>query len=504
MSESDHSLKPLICVSVMAATIEELGLRLAAAKSVADVIEIRFDHLDAIERDPLIALLTDFRRSFNGRILATFRPANGGQGGHRELTETERREFWEFAPRVADWCDLESDLEIRPASFEKTIRSHHYFGPRPSDAELSEKIRSIITSGCDIVKIAIAADDASDALAIWKPFEAMGDGRPVVPIAMGEAGKWTRVLAGSRGAPLTYASAGSGLEAAPGQIAAGELRDTYRIERLDRKTEVYGIIGGNTGYSMSPFIHTAAFAAAARNAVFVPFQVRDLSAFFNRLVARRTRETDLNLHGFAVTIPHKQSVIGYLDDLDESAVRIGAVNTIRIRDGRLTGFNTDADGFIAPLLARGVELAGTRVAVFGAGGASRACVHALAERRAAVTVIARNQDHASALAGDFGCRAGVADGAYEIIVNATPLGTTGDLAELSPVPLEMLKHAHLAYDLVYNPFRTRFLRDAETLGVKTVGGFEMLIAQAVRQQVIWTGGCDAEDAMRNAALNKLR
>ncbi len=493
----------MICISVAAATVDELMKRMTDAKPRADVIEVRFDSLDRVDFEVLVPAFDRFRSDFKGRILATFRPENGGQGGFRELSTEERREFWNRAARLADWCDLEADLECKPEGFAKVIRSHHFFDRAPSADDLNAVFDKLAALDCDAIKIAAHADDFADSLPVWKLLSRPAAGKEIIAIAMGEPGKWTRIAGPAHGSLLTYAAPASDLATAPGQITADDLAGVFRADERTRETKIYGIIGSNTSYSMSPYIHNAAFTNGGFDAMFVPFQVADLDGFITDFVRAGT---GVDLGGFSVTIPHKVAVIDYLDELDESARRIGAVNTIRIDAGRLTGFNTDADGFIKPLGERFSDLNGVTAAIFGAGGAARACAYALVAAGADLTIVARNAEKAAALARDFGCRSavGVEGKIFEIVVNATPLGTTGPHENESSVPDDVLRSARLAYDLVYNPFETRFLKDAQKYGLATLGGFEMLVAQAVRQQEIWTGVTPDVETMRAAALARLR
>ncbi len=492
----------MICVSVTAKTASELIEQLNAAKEFADVIEVRFDSLASVDFETLVPAFDEFRRGFPGKVLATFRPANGGQGGFRELTREERSEFWRDAHMLADWCDIEADIDQVPQGFDKVIRSHHFFDRMPDGTEMNAVFDKLSASGCDAVKIAAQADDFVDSLPVWKLLSRTTTVKNVIAIAMGEAGKWTRIVGPAHGSLLTYAAPDRESTTAPGQITANDLATVYRVSGRNRDTKIYGIIGGNTSYSMSPYIHNAAFTNGGFDSMFVPFQVADLDRFVNEFV-RGTAGIDLR--GLSVTIPHKVDVIKYLDDLDDSARKIGAVNTIRIDAGRMTGFNTDADGFIKPLREHYPDLRGVSAAIFGAGGAARACAYALVTAGAELTVFARNAEKSRALAREFGCRAAMvaSDDTFEIVVNATPLGTTGPHENESSVPDKVMRSAKLAYDLVYNPFETRFLKDAKAHGLKTLGGFEMLLAQAVRQQEIWTGVTPDEGTMREAALAKL-
>ncbi|MDM7922755.1 MAG: shikimate dehydrogenase [Pyrinomonadaceae bacterium] len=267
------------------------------------------------------------------------------------------------------------------------------------------------------------------------------------------------------------------------------------------------MIAGDTSYSMSPYIQNAAFKAAGMDRVFVPLQVNGLGDFIRRMVRANTREIELNFRGFAVTNPHKQAIMEYLDEIDNAAKAIGAVNTVSIEDGRLLGTNTDAAGFIAPLIDLYGDVRGARVDVVGAGGAARACVYALRQHGAEVTVYARDLRKAHSIAHDLGTSLKEIDDTRpfvsDIVVNTTPLGTPGPLEGKTIATTERLKGVQLVYDLTYNPQETLLLKQAKAAGCKTLGGLEMLIAQGARQFEIWTRTKPDVDAMRTAAIARL-
>jgi shikimate dehydrogenase len=217
----------------------------------------------------------------------------------------------------------------------------------------------------------------------------------------------------------------------------------------------------------------------------------------------RSRELDWNLRGLSVTAPHKSTVMSCLDWIDPAAKEIGAVNTIVVQDNELHGHNTDAPGFIAPLHNTFGSLKGARCAIIGAGGGARAALWALRNEGANVTLFVRDPDKASSVVMELGgdCRqlAGAHFGRCEIVINATPLGTRGEHVEQTPATAEQLSGVRLAYDLVYNPIETRFLRAARAAGCETLSGLEMLIAQAVDQFKLWTGQSPNAEIMRAAA-----
>ncbi len=492
-----------ICVSICADTASEAIVQIRRADVVADVIEIRFDCLAPSE----IALLTDHLRSLKKKFLITFRPAN--QGGKRAFTSGERKEFWAMIlDRLHDsdsLVDFELDLE-RPAEFdaERTIASYHDFD---GSGDTSARFGAVAQSTAGTIKIAVTVNDAVDAIGVWKLLDASE--RKVIPIAMGEAGKWTRILGLAHGSPMAYASIDDSGGTAPGQISAQVLGDVFRIKELDPHTHVYGVVAGNTSYSLSPYMHNAAFKHAGINSVFLPLQVADLDSFMRRMVCPETREVELNFHGFSVTNPHKQAIIDHLDGIDETARKIGAVNTVKVEDGKLFGYNTDAPGFITPLKEMLGDLKGARAMIVGAGGAARACIYALKNEGVDVTVLVRQPASATAFAEEFGVRVDqlTTDNrrlTTDILVNATPLGTRGEAESGAIASAHELRDVKLVYDLVYNPSETKLLVEAKAAGARTLGGLDMLIAQGARQFEIWTGGQAPINEMRATVEERLK
>ena len=261
-------------------------------------------------------------------------------------------------------------------------------------------------------------------------------------------------------------------------------------------------VGSPVSHSFSKHIHNAAFAARGVDAVFIPFEVADASAFARRMACPRTREITWSLRGLSVTAPHKQAIMEHLDWVEPKASEIGAVNTVVVEGDELRGYNTDAEAALKPLGGM-IEIGGARVALIGAGGAARALLWALRGQGARTTVFARDPERARETAGEFGARADAIEGAsfggFDLVINATPLGTRGTRERETPVTAAGLRGARVAYDLVYNPALTRFLREARTAGCETIGGLQMLVAQAAEQFRLWTGAEAPVEVMREAA-----
>jgi 3-dehydroquinate dehydratase / shikimate dehydrogenase len=503
---------PVICVSICERSIDAIEHAMTEAGTVADVLEIRLDCLDPAHIRESFGALNDLLEKSPRPTILTYRPAE--QGGKQELETDERLKFWLFdRPDSDGFLDIEFDLARDPNLFEfgktvdwsRVICSQHDFVGMP--ANLDQLYTDMAKTRAGILKIAVQADEATDCLAVFQLLErARNDGLKMIGIAMGDAGVATRILGPSRGAFLTYASPEHESVTAPGQITARELREVYRIEKLDRQTEIFGLVGLPVSHSLSPRIHNAAFEATRTNAVYIPFEVRDLPAFIRRMVHPQTREIEWKMRGLSVTAPHKSAVMNHLDWMEPAAREIGAVNTILIDENGLSGYNTDVIGFIGPLVEELGNLRGLRCAVLGSGGAASAAIWALGNEGAHVTVLGRTAERALALARKFGAKsigleAATFDG-FDVVVNATTLGTAGQFQSETPVDASRLRGARLAYDLVYNPMETQFLREAREAGCQTLGGMEMFMAQAEEQFRLWTGANAPEGVMRAAALSR--
>ncbi len=495
----------MICISTSAETADELRTQIldAAGHPVefAGAAEVRFDYLPEDERAKALAMIASLEVPI--KLIATFRSPE--QGGRGNATLDDRVRFWQSLPGERFFAaDLEEDvIGFAPANVRRIASFHDFDGT----AGGLDAVYDRLAGRGDIVKIAVRVDDAAEALGVWKLLgRAASDGKPIIPIAMGDAGKWTRILGPAHGSFLTFASAATGMATAEGQVTARELREVYRVSQLSPRSLVFGVLGDPIAQSMSPFMHNPALADAGIDAVFLSFLVKDIDAFFRRMVRAETREAELNFGGFSVTMPHKQAIMRHLDAIDPTAEMVGAVNTVKVDGGRLTGFNTDVHGFITPLKARFGGLASVRVAVCGAGGAARAAVYALKAESADVTVLARDERKAAALAAEFGVSGGrltPSAGGFDIVVDATPAGMKGPLENETLFTADGLKGVSLVYDLVTKLTDTPLIREAKLAGIDTLGGLEMLIAQGARQFEIWTGREAPVQLMRDALLARM-
>jgi shikimate dehydrogenase len=266
-------------------------------------------------------------------------------------------------------------------------------------------------------------------------------------------------------------------------------------------TRQYGIIGYPLGHSLSPLVHNWGFRRFDIEGHYEawPTPPEELAAFMARFRATP-------FEGASVTIPHKTAVMAYLDVVTDLGRTVGAVNTLYWRDGALWGENTDVEGFCRPLVGR--DLNPETALVLGSGGAARAVVVGLTRLGVArVAVTGRTDAKAEALAREFGLVhvpwANRGDFAATLLVNTTPMGMAGRFEGLSPYPRESLEAGMAVYDLVYNPYRTRLVEDAEAAGGQVVPGLEMFLYQAVEQFRLWTGRVLPEEEVRPVLLEAL-
>ena len=456
------------------------------AVEAADLVELRLDSV----ADPDVASALAGRKR---PVIVTCRPK--WEGGQFDGSEDERKRLLADAMAFgAEYVDIEwrahfDDL-IAKSSGRGIVLSTHDFASMPDD--LIERVRAMRATGAEIIKVAAKANCLSDCLPLVELGRTMGP-RGLVLIAMGDFGLSTRVLAGRFRSAWTYAG-GIG---EVGQVSPATLIDEYRFRTLGDSTGLYGIVGGSVAHSVSPSMHNAAFRASKIDAVYLPLPAVDARDFvsFARV---------MGLKGASVTIPHKVSLFEHVNEADAVARRIGAINTIKVNDGRLLGTNTDAAGFLQPLHDRGISLRGLRTAILGAGGSARAVAIALAAGGADISVHARTRAHAEDVAKLVEGRVGpwpLPPGTWDVAINCTPIGMRPRVNE-SPIPPDALT-GRLVYDLVYNPPATQLLDDAAAAGLQTIGGLEMLVAQAHEQFAWWTGMRPVPGVMRMAAEKRL-
>ena len=264
-------------------------------------------------------------------------------------------------------------------------------------------------------------------------------------------------------------------------------------------TELIGLIGHPIKHSYSPFIQNYALELMSLDYIYLPFDVpsENLKPAVNGVLA-------LGLKGLNVTLPHKEKIIKFLDELSEEASIIGAVNTIVNDHGKLMGYNTDAFGIMETLLPFKEKISGSKMTVIGAGGSARAVIYTLLRyfKPEEINIINRTQQKADTLANDFSLKMRF-DSFHtfelfppdnveilsnsSLIVNATTLGMFPEVEDTITDIEDYFNEEQIVFDLIYNPTKTKFLKTAEMQGAKVVGGLKMLISQAAKSFELWTG-----------------
>ena len=475
---------PRICLTLTGSTIEEDIAQHASERYFSDVVELRADLLSPSEREraaelpsrvPVPVILTLRRRC---------------DGGAFDGAEDERASF--FRSALVPGCgfayvDFEDDFRrddlaaAAAAAGVKVIRSLHSFSGPVGD--VPRRCAELRGATDEIPKIAFMPQSLGDVSRLFEE-TSRPLGFPHIVCAMGPAGLASRVFASRTGSMLTYVSTGS--LSSIGHVSPRDLVRTYRFRELTPATRLYGVTGFPLVFTRSPEINNAAFAAAAADAVMVPFPSRtaEEAVAFMRAMGMR---------GMAVTYPHKQTVMPLLDGLDDAARAVGAVNTVVLEDGRLVGHNTDAAGFSAALLSflGADDLEGRRAAVVGAGGAARAVVYALKKLGADVCVFNRTEQKAKALADEFGAASAPlgpsADALFssyaDVVVQCAAPGA--DPAGFDPLSFHSFTGREFVYDLVYEPDVTPTMSRAAAAGCRVENGFSMLVAQAREQRRLY-------------------
>jgi 3-dehydroquinate dehydratase/shikimate dehydrogenase len=491
-----------VCVAIIGATPAEMIEKATAAVKENSFLEFRLDYLDK----PLLAL-PKFKQFFADNMAATAiatcrRAANGGKFPGSVVAEQEILIKAAQAGFLLVDLELESAQTLKKAGVQKLrdtgaalIISHHDFD---ATRDLDGIYARIAPFNPDFVKIVSTAKALVDNVTLIRFLERMNDHTNIIGICMGDAGVISRVLGLRAGSAFTFAAATPGEETGPGQIAARTLIETYRIDHVDAATKVYGVAGNPIRNSLSPIMMNTAFRRETVNAVYLALQTNRLSDLL-KLVH------EIPIQGASITMPLKEEIVPHLEQTDPLSARIGAVNTIRLLDGKLYGFNTDVAGILIPLEKR-IALRGAKVLVLGAGGAARAAVFGLRERGAEVFILNRTAATAQKLARQSGSKTikkdALAKTQFDIVINATPVGMAGNKAQSILEAKDL--NTRLVFDLVYNPLETPLIHLARQQGIPFITGIEMFVQQGARQFEIFTGKPAPEEEMFRVVLHALR
>jgi 3-dehydroquinate dehydratase/shikimate dehydrogenase len=369
----------------------------------------------------------------------------------------------------------------------RVIRSFHDLKGVP--AGLEARLRRNRRRPDDLPAAEVTPSSAADLAGMIKTYRSL-EGMQKILLGRGPYGLPTRILAPVLGSFLTLAE--------PGVVEPAELAGLYRYGRLGPTSSLYGVVGNPIRHSRSPHIHNAGLEAAGLDAVYLPFLADDAGAFLDCAES-------LGLRGISVTVPFKEKVLPFLAEADETVRAVGSCNTI-VKTGRgWSGSNTDVAGFMAPLeaLYGRSGLAGLACLVLGAGGAARAVVYGLARAGCRPLILNRTPERAHRLAREIEAALGLSTGALAaagrdaaglaaaeryrgLVVQNSPAGMSPNAGE-DAFPEFEWSGRETAYDLVYNPRETVFLRRAAAAGCRVISGELMLLEQAYAQFKLYTG-----------------
>ncbi len=275
------------------------------------------------------------------------------------------------------------------------------------------------------------------------------------------------------------------------------------MNKLSAKTKICLVIGDPIKHSLSPQMHSSGYQALGLEGEFV-FLAAKVAIEDIAYVVKSIKT--LGILGVSCTIPHKSAIIKYLDQIDPIAKKIGAVNTLVNRSGIVKGFNTDWLGVVGPLEDL-IDIKGKKVALIGAGGAARAIAYAINIKKGKLMIFNRSLDKAKELAREFNGQSFGLDQialveTVDIIINATSLGMLAQ--DETPVPKQYLHQRQIVFDIIYNPMKTRLLKEAKDKGAKIIYGLEMLLHQGVAQFELYTGRKAPVNIMRQTLIDSLK
>lgn len=456
----------MICAVIKGPSYLDVIEQISKAKE-ADLLEFRIDLFKDIE----LYQLAEIRKKLLKPVIYTLRPP--AEGGSWTLSEESRRvTLLNLLSHAPDYIDLESDL---PTEFidecklrspkSQIILSYHRF---------EKSAFPILSNPGGYVKIALQSESAYDALQMLAKAKECSL-QNLIPISMGVDGQISRILSPKLGIPWSYASIGDSSSNALGQLSLSELLQTYPFKQVNKNTSLYGLIGNPVDKSISHHTHNALFKHLNTNAVYVKMRLHA-----EELPQSLKLMTELGFKGVSVTMPFKETILPYLDEIDIEAATIGAVNTLLFENGRIIGYNTDGIGALNAL-EKSIKVQNRQLAVIGAGGASRAIVYEAVKRGAKVTLYNRHPDKALALAERFHCAGKplkeFSHSSYDILINTTPLPC--------PVEPDSIRPGTFIMDINTFPKMSLLLKEAEKRGAHPICGYEMFIEQALGQFNLW-------------------
>ena len=507
----------MICIPVTAETQAEALQQIESGIPRADVIELRMDLILDGDLKTLIKSCRSYKIPV--KIMVTNRRKESSPAAESPGESQRIALLKEAVALGADYVDIEISTPVpmlkevlsmaaAHGNRTKVIISHHDFRGTPSIESLKNIFNECTNFSGSIVKIVTFANSPEDNITVLRliPY-ARKKNRDIIAFCMGEQGRVSRIVAPVLGSYLSFASLTRGRESAAGQLTVDEMDKVLRIvaksvgeDKLSPYSEIqiFGLFGNPVKQSLSPLMHNAALAGMKISGMYLPFCVRDLAPAISGV-------RGMGIRGVSVTIPFKVTIMAHLDDIDRDAIDIGAVNTVVNNKGRLKGFNTDWIGLIQSL-KEAIEIKGKEFVILGAGGTARAAIFGIYREGGNPVIVNRNVGRGRHLARELGCPfyslKDIDKIRADCLINTTPVGMVPD-TDASPIDNTMLGNYRCVMDVVYNPLKTKMLRDAEEAGCITVSGLNMFVHQGAEQIKLWTGLEPPRELMKQVVRERL-
>lgn len=468
------------------------GTTLAELPAGVAYLEVRADLLGDQDVDHL-------RASFPGQLIYTLRSkAEGGAFEGGKLAR--RRRLLAAAEAGYDLIDIEVDRDHHTdllAAVPPSRRLVSWHGPATHLTGLKRRFAQLAAVEARFHKLIPTAGQSGDGVRALALLQGLGRDDAIV-FAAGALGTWTRMVAPYLGSPLTYGALGE-QPGAPGQLTLARLCRDFGLPALPPIDYLCGIVGKPVLHSLSPRLHNGAYRALGLPALYVPFHVDSFADFWLDVVeAESLGALGLPLKGLSITAPHKEVALAVSGASSPRAQHISAANTLVLHDQVWEAETTDPEGVTEPLRRRGMALKGRRAAIVGCGGAGKASAYGLQLAGAAVTLVNRGHERGRRAATELHLPwvplADFDPAAYDLVVNATPLGRGGD--DPLPFAVDALGADAVVFDLVYGDAETPLAAAARGRGLTVFEGREALLFQALGQFQLITGKTLDEDLAR--------
>lgn len=520
----------MICIPITSGTNKEALHAIKRSCLLADLIELRMDLI----RGGNIAELISVARKESGlvKIIVTCRkkeeasvnPAARRTKNSAVHTISEKTALLKEAIELgADFIDIELSEgravieELKSFCLQKggktgIIISYHDIKKTPEIKKLKEIFNQCAKYKPAIVKIVTTAETFEDNLASLSliPY-AQKHSQKIISLCMGDKGIISRAVAPLMGNYLSFAVMDKKEQSAPGQFTVARMKQIDALLKNIRPVpsgkalslpenspQNYILLGNPVGHSLSPLMHNAALKKMGIKGNYSAFCVTDLAGAVQGIKS-------MNIRGASVTIPFKVEVMEYLDDIDDDALEIGAVNTIVNDNGRLRGCNTDWLGLILTLKSA-MPVRNESFVIIGAGGTARAAAYGIIREGGFPVIVNRTATKGEILSDKFDCPfyslSAIGRIKADCLINTTPVGMYPH-GDKSPVKMPVLAGYKYVMDVIYNPLQTKLLEDASKQGCHVFSGLDMFVNQGARQLRLWTGKEPPTAIMKKVILEGL-